>query len=107
MRRSSEGNRVALVLAIVFVVTGCKGEPIRVNIAPGYSGTVTILCGSDNDDSQTITVGSTGRVENAPCPRNRPELVIFRDGKTIFADGPIKWLTAGDGNLVSIQFTIR
>jgi len=106
MRKSCKGSLAALVLAIVFVLTGCKGKPLRVNIAHGYSGVVTIVCGSDTDDPQTITVDSTGRIENAPCPRHRPELLIMRDGKTISAEGPINWESAGDGNLVSIQFTI-
>jgi hypothetical protein len=106
MRRNSEGDRVALVLAIMFVLTGCKGKPLRVNLAPGYKGAVTIVCGSYSDDSQTITVDATGRVENAPCSLHRTELLIMRDGKTISAEGEIKWDSTGDGIPVSIQFTI-
>jgi hypothetical protein len=95
-----------LVLAIVFVLTGCKGKPLRVNLAPGYKGAVTIVCGSDNDGSQAITVDTTGRIESAPCPRHRTDLLIMRDGKTISAEGEIKWESTGDGIPVSIQFTI-
>jgi hypothetical protein len=106
-KNSSNGNRVALVLVAVLILTCCKDKPTLVNIAHGYSGAVTIRCSTGSDDSQTITVDSTGHNDHAACPRKRTGLLIVRDGKSIPAEGSIKWAAPGDGIPVDIQFTIR
>jgi CheY-like chemotaxis protein len=105
MRKSSTSNLVALVLMLV--LAGCKGKPLRVNIAPGYSGEIIIDCGTSNDDYQPIEVGSTGYVAQGTCPSKHTELLISKDGKTVTAGGPITWATTGDGIPVSIHFAIR
>ena len=106
MRKSGKGYWVALVLVVLAI--GCKEKkPLLVNVAPGYSGAVTINCVSNSDDLQTITVDSTGRNSSTACPAHRTELVVVRDGKTIPTDGPVNWESTGDGILASVQFTIR
>jgi hypothetical protein len=92
---------------MVFVLAGCKERPVRVEIAPGYSGPVMIGCGSMSNDFETIIVDSTGQAESPRCPTHRVDLLIVRDGKRIFAEGPIKWESTGDKIPVSIQFTIH
>lgn len=105
MRMSSERNQAALIL--VFFLVGCKAKPLRVDIAPGYSGPVIVVCGSWSDDFQAITVNSTGTASNAICPSRRTELLIMQDGKRVYGDGPEVWEATGDGIPMSIRFTIR
>jgi hypothetical protein len=107
MGKSCNGSRAALVLAIVLAL-GCKEEkPLLVNVAPGYSGAVTISCVSYGDDLQTITIDSSGRDSSGACPVRRTELLVMRNGKAIPTDGPVNWESTGDGFPVNIQFTIR
>jgi hypothetical protein len=107
MPRFSILARTTLVLATMFVSFGCKSEPWRVNIAPGYSGHVTISCRPSSGIPQAIVVDSTGHVENATCPIHRTELLIIRDGKAVSTEDSIKWETTGDGIPRDIEFTIR
>jgi len=78
MRKSSEGNRVTPVLLVVLVLSGCKEKPLRVGIAPGYSGDATIGCRAQPDDPEVITVGSTGKIADVVCSRHRTALLLTR-----------------------------
>jgi hypothetical protein len=80
---------------------------LRIDLAPGFSGPVKIGCGAANSDLHTIPINSTGQTDGASCPRHQVDLLIMRDGKRIFADGPIKWDYTGDGIAVGIHFTVR
>jgi hypothetical protein len=107
MGKNCNGIRALLVLAVVLAL-GCKAKkPLLVNVAPGFSGVVTITCDSNSDDFQTITIDSAGRNSIGTCPAQQTELVVVRDGKAVPPEGLVTWESTGDGVPVSIQFTIR
>jgi hypothetical protein len=102
--------KMTFALAAMFsqlALCSCKNDSPRVNLAQGFMGDVQINCGSWRDDPvKPISVGLSGRVDDAVCPLHQTSLAIMRDGNIVKPTGNTIWEAAGDGTLVQIRFTI-
>jgi hypothetical protein len=103
-------NTIAILMlaaGMPMLLAGCKRKPLRVDLAAGYSGKVTVSCTQASIDPQRVTVDSTGNGEIAPCPDQSVNVVIMRGGKSISAEGPISWDSTGDGIVVGFHFSVH
>jgi hypothetical protein len=85
----------------------CKQMPLRVDLAPGYSGMVEVSCTGASNNLDQVTVDSTGNGEITRCPKQSVDLAITRGGKSISPEGPIIWESTGDGITVGFHFSVR
>ncbi len=107
LRRMDTIAMLALGAGMVMVLAGCQQIPLRVDLAPGYSGEVTLSCARASNAPHQVTVDSSGKGDIAPCPKQSVKLVIMRGGKSISAAGPISWDSTGDGIVVGFHFSVR
>ncbi len=108
MKPSNRTIFVALTLTACAVATamGCK-KSTHIDLATTYVGPVNIVCDAVGDTSSNIDVDTSGNAEAHTCPPRNAELVVLRDGKPVSIDGPVQWVTTGDGIVVGIHFNAR
>ena len=102
-------NTIAILMlaAGMPMLLDCKQMPLRVDLAPGYSGVVKVSCTGASNDLHQVTVDSTGNGEIVRCPEQSVSLLIMRGGKSISPDGPIIWESTGDGITAGFHFSVR
>ena len=84
---------------------GCS-HPQEIDLTPGYTGKVTVLCDRFSDDSRPIQVDADGIARKATCPRSREPITVVRDGKAMQTIDA-RWSTTGDGIVLAIDFDVR
>ncbi len=89
------------------VVASCKATPFNVELAPGFTGQVTITCDATGSAFQSVKADASGHAEAPVCPVSPTDIVVTRDGKKIATDGPLSWMTTGDGIPVGVKFQVR
>jgi hypothetical protein len=102
--------KTTFTLAAMFsqvVLCSCKNDSLRVNLAQGFMGDVQINCGRWKEPVKPISVGLSGRVDDAVCPLHQTSLTVMRDGNIVRPVENVIWEAAGDGTIVQIRFTIR
>jgi hypothetical protein len=103
-------NMIAILMlaaGMPMLLAACKRIPLRVDLAPGYSGVVMISCTGASTDLHQVTVDSTGDAEIPGCPGRSVRLVIMRGGKSISPEGPVSWDSTGDGIVVGFHFSVH
>jgi hypothetical protein len=89
------------------VVASCKATPFKVELTPGFRGTVTVTCDSTGSAFRSVTADARGNAEAPVCPVSPTDIVVMRDGKKIATEGSLSWMTTGDGIPVGLRFQVR
>jgi hypothetical protein len=96
--RSVSGFTLAIALTAQMGLQGCRRDRFRAEVRHDFSGQVDIAC------------SQSGSVQNSPsvmidrlitldlewpvagvCPKDEPELVVLRDGRTVEVNGRVNW----------------